>query len=152
VANFIHTFAGNPLDRAEAIRRDEAAVAALFEAPDSIFLAFHRLNVKLEDPQTLAWLTYTDLPEQDGGLLAAEAVATHQLELTERQQLLREALEQLGARCRDLLLLLYYHRYTTEAAMHALDYKNKDVVKSQKARCMRQLRNWLEDHWDKDLI
>ncbi len=95
---------------------------------------------------------YTSLPEYDGGLPAAEAVVNHQLELSERQQLLRQAIDQLGERCRDLLLLLYYHRYTSEAVMHKLDYKNKDVVKSQKARCMRQLRNWIETHWDKDLI
>jgi RNA polymerase sigma factor (sigma-70 family) len=95
---------------------------------------------------------YADLPEYEGGLPVAEAVANHRLELTERQEMLRQAIDQLGERCRDLLLLIYYHRYTTEAAMHELDYKNKDVLKSQKARCMRQLRNWIETHWDKDLI
>ena len=63
MSNFVHTFAGNPLDRGEAIRRDESAVTELLHAPDSVFLPFHRLNVLLEDPQTLAWQERNALPE-----------------------------------------------------------------------------------------
>jgi len=62
VSNFVHTFAGNPLDRGEALRRDEETIAQLLNAPDSEFLAFHKLNVRLADPQNLAWLKRPDLP------------------------------------------------------------------------------------------
>lgn len=65
------------------------------------------------------------------------------LNLTARQSLMREALDQLGAKCRQLLLLLYYRRYATEAVMAEMDYSNLNVVKSQKARCMKQLRDML---------
>ena len=63
MSNFVHTFAGNPLDRGEAIRRDEDNLAALLAASDSLFLPFHRLNVMLSDPQSLAWQHRSTLPE-----------------------------------------------------------------------------------------
>jgi len=63
LTNFVHTFAGNPLDRGEALRRDEHSLAQLLRAEDSVFLPFHRLNVMLEDHQTLAWRSFSNLPE-----------------------------------------------------------------------------------------
>ena len=42
--DFVHTFAGNPLDRAQHLRRDEAALGAL-HASSSRFLVFHQLKV-----------------------------------------------------------------------------------------------------------
>lgn len=74
------------------------------------------------------------------------------LELNDRQQILRQAIDHLGEACRDLLLLCYYRRFSTESIMEELGYKNADVVKSQKARCMRTLRKRFESHFNKDLI
>ncbi len=59
----MHTFAGNPLDRGEALRRDEANVEQMLADANSVFLPFHRLNVLLEDVNTLAWRKRSDLPE-----------------------------------------------------------------------------------------
>ena len=52
------TFAGNPLDRADALRRDEAKLATLANDPDSLYLPFHQLQVAVVDgePLTLGWL------------------------------------------------------------------------------------------------
>ncbi len=63
MSDLVHTFAGNPLDRGEALRRDETTLSNLADAADSRFLAFHKLKVLLEDPQTLAWLPRAELPE-----------------------------------------------------------------------------------------
>jgi NAD+ diphosphatase len=54
----IHTFAGNPLDRADALRRDPQWLADAVSAPGSRFLAFSRLNVLLRegDSTQLVWL------------------------------------------------------------------------------------------------
>ncbi|MFK7969476.1 MAG: RNA polymerase sigma factor [Bacteroidia bacterium] len=65
--------------------------------------------------------------------------------MTERQEVLQRALQELGEACRRLLIRFYYDRYSTEAMMSEFGYKSKDVVKSQKARCMRSLRNLLRD-------
>ena len=50
-------FAGNPLDRAGNLRRDQAWVEARLAAPESRFLAFWRLNVLTHESQPgLLWL------------------------------------------------------------------------------------------------
>ncbi len=53
-----HTFAGNPLDRAEYQRRDAAWLAAREQDPDSRLLPLRNLDVLLdgEDPARLAWI------------------------------------------------------------------------------------------------
>ena len=53
-----HTFAGNPLDRAEHQRRDPAWLAAREQDPSSKILPLHQLDVLLEgaDPARLAWV------------------------------------------------------------------------------------------------
>ena len=53
-----HPFAGNPLDRGERERRDEAWIAAAARAPGSRFLPFRNLDVLLNElPQPgLGWL------------------------------------------------------------------------------------------------
>ncbi len=59
----IHTFAGNPIDRADALRRDPAWLAAAVTHPASRLLPFSQLNVLLRldpDPQ-LGWLSAQDL-------------------------------------------------------------------------------------------
>ncbi len=53
-----HPFAGNPLDRGERERRDEAWIDAAVRAPGSRFLPFRNLEVLLNDrpPPGLGWL------------------------------------------------------------------------------------------------
>ncbi len=55
----IHIFAGNPLDRADALRRDPEWLASVRADPTSRFLAFARLNVLLTGGESseLAWLS-----------------------------------------------------------------------------------------------
>ena len=54
-----HTFAGNPLDRAEHQRRDASWVEARESDPDTRFLPLRKLDVLLEgeDPARLAWVS-----------------------------------------------------------------------------------------------
>ena len=63
--NPVHPFAGNPLDRGENIRREDASVAALADHSSALFLPFHKLNVLLNADQTLAWRTRPALPEHN---------------------------------------------------------------------------------------
>lgn len=59
----IHTFAGNPIDRADLQRRDPDWLAAAIRRPDCQLLPFAQLNVLLrrgEGPE-LGWLTPADL-------------------------------------------------------------------------------------------
>lgn len=56
-------------------------------------------------------------------------------------QQMQEALAKLGEKCRNLLLLVYYHEYCVEAIQQQMKYKNEQVVYSHKSRCLKQLRD-----------
>lgn len=61
--SYPHTFSGNPLDRADAMRRDDAVVAAAAAHPDSRYLLLWNLNVlTIADPDgpRLGWLNQAD--------------------------------------------------------------------------------------------
>jgi len=56
---------------------------------------------------------------------------------------LRRAYRQLGSRCQEVIKLFYYENQTIEKIKERLDYTSKDVVKSQKSRCIKQIREIL---------
>jgi len=60
--SLIHTFAGNPLDRAGTQRRDPEWLAAAAAQPNSRYLPFSKLNVLLQgDEPKLGWLHTPDV-------------------------------------------------------------------------------------------
>jgi NAD+ diphosphatase len=61
-ADFVHTFAGNPLDRGQHLRKDEAALQALQNASSSRFLLFHQLKVATQAAGQLAWISHDEVP------------------------------------------------------------------------------------------
>ena len=64
--------------------------------------------------------------------------------LTNRQGLLNKYYVQLGNRCKEILKLFYYDGYTLDEIIDILSYSDKKVLKSQKSRCMRQLKDWIK--------
>ncbi len=58
---------------------------------------------------------------------------------------LTRALNMLDERCKNLLLLKYYHNYSLEAIALRLGYKNEDTAKKAKYLCMKHLK----DHFKK---
>ena len=61
-----HTFAGNPLDRAEHIRRDEEAIQELIISKEGKYLVFDRLKVHVdEEGQLKCCLLYTSPSPRD---------------------------------------------------------------------------------------
>ena len=65
--SLVHTFAGNPLDRADALRRDPEWVARAIAAPDSRFLPFANLNVLLNDAGELCWVSGQEIARLELG-------------------------------------------------------------------------------------
>lgn len=63
----------------------------------------------------------------------------------ERVMQIERALSKLGKRCYDILYLFYYASKKLEEIQVLLGYEKKDVIKSQKSRCLRQLRTLIED-------
>lgn len=56
---------------------------------------------------------------------------------------MQTAYRKLGAKCREVLRLYYYENRSLQEIMQKLDYASKDVVKSQKSRCIKQIREIL---------
>lgn len=66
-------------------------------------------------------------------------------EMTKKEQLLKIAFEQLGEKCKMVLKLFYYQDYSIEEITEILNYNNKDVVKSQKSRCLKSLKDKIKN-------
>lgn len=64
-------------------------------------------------------------------------------ELTNQQKLLKEYFNKLGDRCKKVLNLFYYQGYTLDEITEVLNYSSKKVLKSQKSRCVKQLKDFV---------
>ena len=69
---------------------------------------------------------------------ASKTIIQQLVEKADRS-LLRQRLEELGAKCRELLLLSA-DGYTDREIAAELDYKSPDVVKTSRLRCLERLR------------
>jgi len=65
------------------------------------------------------------------------------VELTNQQRILKKYFYQLGERCKSILRLFYYQGYTLDEITGILNYSDKKVLKSQKSRCVKQLKNMI---------
>ena len=72
--------------------------------------------------------------------------------INDRQANLKRAVAQLGEVCEQLLTLFYYHGLDQESIMHRMEYKNRQTVKSQKVRCMRQLEKLAKSRFEGKLL
>lgn len=64
---------------------------------------------------------------------------------TKRQNLILENLKRLGKRCVEVLKLFYYQGFTLDEITKILNYSSKEVLKSQKSRCIKQLKEIIND-------
>lgn len=58
----------------------------------------------------------------------------------ENTLLLKTKFEQLGNQCKQILRLFYYEEKKLHEIVALMGYENKDVAKSQKSRCIKQLK------------
>ena len=61
-------------------------------------------------------------------------------ELTPEQKLLKKYFEVLGEKCKQILTMFYYKQYKIKEIMLAGHYNSENVVKSQKSRCLKNLK------------
>lgn len=62
----------------------------------------------------------------------------------EYQRQLVANFNKLGAKCREILELFYVKGMKLDEIMVEQGYENKDVVKSQKSRCLKSLKNLIQ--------
>ncbi len=77
----------------------------------------------------------------DNVIHISEEMQVFEAEITEeRRHILIKAWRKLGATCQQILELYYYRGKTLDEIQTELAYTSKDVLKSQKSRCLKQLR------------
>ena len=65
------------------------------------------------------------------------------IEIEENNQInqLGAAIKKLGEQCQNVLRLFYYEEKKLDEIQSILNYSNKDVLKAQKSRCLKQLKD-----------
>ncbi len=82
--------------------------------------------------------------------LATNNLAMQEFEVTDRHRLIIKHLGLLGEPCSSILKLFFYDAFSMEAIAQNLNYKNADVVKSQKLRCINELRKKIKSHFGQE--
>lgn len=65
-------------------------------------------------------------------------------ELNPEQRQLRKNFKELGKKCQEILTLFYFKLMSIQDIIEHTAYKNPNVVKSQKSRCLRQLKGLMK--------
>ena len=61
-------------------------------------------------------------------------------ELSDRQVLISKMMKRLEEPCASILKMFYYHGYSMDVIATRMQYKNVNVAKTQKLRCLNKLR------------
>ena len=64
--------------------------------------------------------------------------------LNDNQKLLLLNFDRLGKTCQEILDLFYRNGQSLDQIMKIMGYENKNVVKSQKSRCLKSLREYVK--------
>lgn len=108
----------------------------LFAIGKRIFLYLNRQHKIKTDS-----LIVEDLPLKELIVLPA---ATNSL--TDKQQIISELVGKLRPNCKNILYLFYYENHKLKEIAERLNYKNTNVVKVMKVRCMEALRKLATHH------
>ncbi|SEB74295.1 RNA polymerase sigma-70 factor, ECF subfamily [Maribacter dokdonensis] len=65
--------------------------------------------------------------------------------LSTEQKLLKKYFDALGKKCQKILKLFYYQQYNIKEIMTEGNYNSENVVKSQKSRCLKTLKEAIKN-------
>lgn len=81
-------------------------------------------------------------------IYASEEIQVFDIDVSEeRKILLKNAFVQLGEKCQKILDLYYYKGMTLDETQDFLGYSTKDVLKNQKSRCLKQLKDLVKESY-----
>ena len=86
----------------------------------------------------------TSMLSKDEHILAID-VETDVQELTIEQRLLQTHFKNLGKKCKELLTLFYSRGLTIEDIIELTNYTSSSVVRSQKSRCLKTLKEMIKE-------
>lgn len=93
-----------------------------------------------------AYLKSVQQEEQQGDELMEDIILFEIDTAEERLQLLQQAYLQLGPKCQQMLHLFYYNGLNLDEIQRQMSYESKDTVKSQKSRCLKQLKKIIQEN------
>ena len=67
-------------------------------------------------------------------------------ELTKRQKQLQFYFQRLGPKCQEILHWFYYRKMSINEIKEEGNFKSENVVKSQKSRCLKTLKEAMKSH------
>lgn len=70
--------------------------------------------------------------------------------VNDRQQFVAKLMHTIGEPCKTILRLFYFKGFTMQAIAEEMNYKNENVVKTQKLRCLTTLKNMVKDKFSGD--
>ncbi len=73
-----------------------------------------------------------------------------QFATNDRQRLVARLMETIGEPCKSILELFYFRGFSMEAIAERLQYKNENVVKTQKLRCLTSLKNMVRERYQNE--
>ncbi|MEC3879210.1 RNA polymerase sigma factor [Parapedobacter sp. 10938] len=92
-----------------------------------------------------AYLKSNPQQEEPLGDELTEEMTLFEIDTTEeRLKLLQRAYLQLGPKCQQVLHLFYYKGLKLDDIQRQMSYESKDTVKSQKSRCLKQLKQIIQ--------
>lgn len=68
----------------------------------------------------------------------------------DRQRFVAGLMEKIGEPCKTILKLFYFKGFSMGAIAKAMDYKNENVAKTQKLRCLTTLKSQLRNQYSGD--
>jgi len=75
-----------------------------------------------------------------------EQAAIHHVVQREHLAIIQQLFEKLGAKCKQLLMLVYYEDLSMNDIVKQMpDYQNEQVLRNKKYKCMKQLEQMMQD-------
>ena len=68
----------------------------------------------------------------------------------DRQRFVASLMDKIGDPCKTILKLFYFKRYSMKDIAETLNYKNENVAKTQKLRCLTNLKKMVNDQYSAD--
>ena len=68
----------------------------------------------------------------------------------DRQRFVARLMNTLGEPCKSILRYYYFKGFSMEAIAREMDYKNENVVKTQKLRCLTSLKSLVRDRYQSE--
>ncbi len=84
-------------------------------------------------------------------IYSREWIEANNIDNKEQIALMKKEVEAMGEPCKGILTQFYYHNSKLDEIRQQMDYPNSNVVKVQKSRCLKYLREKLQVAWNEIL-